>query len=97
MGSCVKCGDGSYVMPLHGEKGGPLFCPLCAGAWHAQQKAERKRRSNASSSRLAVASARARRDDARAARGHDQAHASRSSPARARRSLRTVSPRPCWP
>jgi hypothetical protein len=23
-------------MPLHGDKGGPLFCRLCAGARHAE-------------------------------------------------------------
>ncbi len=32
---CSRCGEHTYVTPLHGDKGGPLFCPLCAGAWHA--------------------------------------------------------------
>ena len=40
---CVKC---SYqdlpVSPLHDDKGGPLFCPFCAGAWHAEHTRRRK-------------------------------------------------------
>jgi hypothetical protein len=26
MGACTKCGTHGYVMPLHDERGGPLFC-----------------------------------------------------------------------
>jgi hypothetical protein len=40
--ACTQCGQQTYVMPLHGDNGGPLHCPLCAGAWHA--KHGRKRR-----------------------------------------------------
>ena len=31
IGTCTNCGKHTYVMPLHGEKGGPLFCPFCGG------------------------------------------------------------------
>jgi hypothetical protein len=41
-GSCAKCGKHGYLMHLHGEKGGPLFCPLCAGAWNAEHSRRRK-------------------------------------------------------
>lgn len=34
--SCRQCGSHTYVEPLHGERGGPPFCPICAGAWHAE-------------------------------------------------------------
>jgi hypothetical protein len=34
IGRCVECGKDTYVMPLHGEDGGPLFCPFCAGQWY---------------------------------------------------------------
>ena len=36
MGACTKCDEHGYVMPLHGERGGPPFCFMCAGAWHAE-------------------------------------------------------------
>ncbi len=39
---CTKCGELTYVTPLHGDKGGPLFCPLCAGAWNAEYTKRRK-------------------------------------------------------
>ena len=39
---CSRCGEHTYVTPLHGDKGGPLFCPLCAGAWHAEYTKRRK-------------------------------------------------------
>ncbi len=39
---CSRCGEHTYVTPLHGDKGGPLFCPLCAGAWHAEHTKRRK-------------------------------------------------------
>jgi hypothetical protein len=29
-------------MPLHGERGGPLFCVLCAGAWQEEHVARRR-------------------------------------------------------
>jgi hypothetical protein len=41
-GACVKCGAHGYVMPLHGGRGGPQFCPLCAGAWHAEHGRRRR-------------------------------------------------------
>jgi hypothetical protein len=34
--ACTKCGGQTYVQPLHGERGGPLMCFMCAGAWHAE-------------------------------------------------------------
>jgi hypothetical protein len=36
IGKCQKCSQRGYIMPLHGEKGGPLFCPPCIGAWHGE-------------------------------------------------------------
>ena len=43
MGACTKCGQHGYVMPLHDERGGPLFCFMCAGAWHAEHAPRRRR------------------------------------------------------
>jgi hypothetical protein len=42
MGACTKCGTHGYVMPLHDERGGPLFCFMCAGAWHAEHGRRRR-------------------------------------------------------
>jgi hypothetical protein len=44
MGACAKCGMHGYVMPLHDERGGPLFCFMCAGAWHAEHAPRRRAR-----------------------------------------------------
>ena len=43
MTGCVKCSRQDLpVSPLHDDKGGPLFCPFCAGAWHAEYTRRRK-------------------------------------------------------
>ena len=42
--ACTKCGQRTYVAPLHDETGGPLFCFLCAGAWHAEHAPKRRAR-----------------------------------------------------
>ena len=34
--NCSECGEHGYIGPLHGERGGPLFCLLCSGKWHAE-------------------------------------------------------------
>lgn len=34
-GRCGGCGEETWLLPLHGEKGGPLWCFKCAGAWNA--------------------------------------------------------------
>ena len=39
---CDGCGEFSFLMPLHGARGGPLRCPLCAGAWHAEHGRRRR-------------------------------------------------------
>jgi hypothetical protein len=39
---CTKCGSQTYVQPLHGERGGPPYCPICAGAWHAEHGRRRR-------------------------------------------------------
>ena len=44
MGACTKCGEHGYVMPLHDERGGPPFCFMCAGAWHAEHAPRRRAR-----------------------------------------------------
>jgi hypothetical protein len=44
VGPCAKCGEHGYVMPLHDERGGPLFCFMCAGAWHAEHGPLRRTR-----------------------------------------------------
>ena len=40
--ACEKCRENTYVTPLHDEEGGRLFCPICAGYWHAEQTRRRK-------------------------------------------------------
>lgn len=40
--SCIKCGERGYVRPLHGDRGGPPFCGICAGKWHAEFTRRRK-------------------------------------------------------
>ena len=42
-GTCPNCNKPHpYLLPLHGDKGGPLFCPLCAGEWNARHTRRRK-------------------------------------------------------
>jgi hypothetical protein len=41
-GRCIKCGKDKLVMPLHGEKGGPLTCWACGIEWHAEHNGKRK-------------------------------------------------------
>jgi hypothetical protein len=40
--NCPSCGKHSFLIPLHGEKGGPLRCPLCVGAWNAEHGRKRR-------------------------------------------------------
>ena len=39
---CPGCGERTFLMPLHGNKGGPLRCPLCVGEWNAKHGRRRK-------------------------------------------------------
>jgi hypothetical protein len=39
---CEGCGQHSFLIPLHGGKGGPLRCPLCVGAWNAEHGRKRR-------------------------------------------------------
>ncbi len=41
-GVCVGCGEQSWLLPLHGERGGPLRCFMCAGEWNAVHGRKRK-------------------------------------------------------
>jgi hypothetical protein len=42
-GTCAGCERRAVLAPLHGpEKGGPLRCYVCAGAWHAEHGRRRK-------------------------------------------------------
>jgi len=42
-GVCGGCGRRTMLAPLHGpEKGGPLRCFVCAGAWHAEHGLKRR-------------------------------------------------------
>jgi hypothetical protein len=42
IGPCGNCGKHSYIMPLHGERGGRLMCPICVGEWNAKHTRRRK-------------------------------------------------------
>jgi hypothetical protein len=42
--ACTKCGGRTYVQPLHDQRGGPLMCFMCAGAWHAEHAPLRRAR-----------------------------------------------------
>ncbi len=39
---CEGCGQYSFLIPLHGGKGGPLRCPLCVGKWNAEHGRRRR-------------------------------------------------------
>jgi hypothetical protein len=42
-GKCAGCGRRAILTPLHGpEKGGPLRCYVCAGAWQAEHTRKRR-------------------------------------------------------
>ena len=42
-GWCAKCKQHGLLFPLHGEKGGPMVCLTCRGAWHAEHGKRRNR------------------------------------------------------
>jgi hypothetical protein len=41
-GKCEGCGETSWLLPLYGERGGPLRCFMCAGEWNAKYTRRRK-------------------------------------------------------
>ncbi len=41
-GTCTGCQTEAWLIPLHGDKGGPLKCFLCRGEWHAEYTRRRK-------------------------------------------------------
>jgi hypothetical protein len=42
LGRCPGCGETTCLMPLHGERGGPMRCPLCIGKWHGEHGKRRR-------------------------------------------------------
>jgi hypothetical protein len=40
--ACRTCGKHVPLIPLHGDKGGPLMCFICSGEWHAKHGKLRK-------------------------------------------------------
>jgi hypothetical protein len=39
---CEVCGKSEWLVPLYGDKGGPLRCFVCAGEWNAKYTRRRK-------------------------------------------------------
>jgi hypothetical protein len=39
---CAVCKKQDYLIPLHGDQGGPDVCIICAGMWHAEHGRRRK-------------------------------------------------------
>jgi hypothetical protein len=39
---CAVCKKSHFLVPLHGDKGGPSVCLPCAGFWHAKHGRRRK-------------------------------------------------------
>jgi len=42
IGVCQGCDAQTFLLPLHGARGGPLRCPLCIGQWHAEHGKRRR-------------------------------------------------------
>ncbi len=43
VGKCQNCGGtNTLITPLHGDRGGPLFCLQCGSEWHAKHSKQRK-------------------------------------------------------
>jgi hypothetical protein len=41
-GHCAICRKRDLVVRLHGDKGGPEVCLICAGKWHAEHGHRRR-------------------------------------------------------
>jgi hypothetical protein len=41
-GICQGCGKASWLMPLHGDRGGKMLCFMCAGEWQAKNGRRRR-------------------------------------------------------
>jgi hypothetical protein len=41
-GNCAICDKHEYLMPLHGDNGGPLCCIMCTGKWHGEHGRRRR-------------------------------------------------------
>jgi hypothetical protein len=39
---CAICNQHHYVVPLHGENGGPFCCLTCIGKWHSEHGRKRR-------------------------------------------------------
>jgi hypothetical protein len=42
-GWCAKCKQHGLLFPLHDDKGGPMLCLTCRGAWNAEHGKRRNR------------------------------------------------------
>jgi hypothetical protein len=40
--NCAICDKHDYLVPLHGDSGGPLCCILCVGDWHGKHGRRRR-------------------------------------------------------
>lgn len=41
-GRCSQCELTGLLIPLHGDAGGPLLCPICVGKWQAEHGKKRR-------------------------------------------------------
>ncbi len=42
VGRCAQCDEQTFLLPLHGARGGPLCCPFCIGKFHGEHGKRRR-------------------------------------------------------